>query len=126
MVLAGYSDTRLDFRRSLGPPREKTAGRVSAYRVCDVNLCVVTKHRKWERSKYQTHVVLCLLVALVFAIKISRNTYRVKVFALILHKQSLECNYKRNALDNSIFHVSCQQPSLHADWKIIYGQDSVG
>ena len=38
MVLAGYPDTRLDFRRSLGPPREKTAGRVSAYRVCDVNL----------------------------------------------------------------------------------------
>ena len=130
MVLAGYPDTRLDFRRSLGPPREKTAGRVSTYRVWrkfkTYDLCVVTKHRKWERSKYQTHVVLCLLVALVFAIKISRNTYWFKVLTLILHKQSLECNYKRNGLDNSIFHVSCQQPSLHADWKIIYDQDSVG
>ena len=38
MVLVGYPDTRLDFRRSLGPSREKTAGHVSAYRVCDVNL----------------------------------------------------------------------------------------
>ena len=131
MVLAGYPDTRLDFRRSLGPPREKTAGRVSAYRVCDVNVKLMIyaslpNTAKGERSKYQTHVVLCLLVALVFAIKISRNTYWVKVFTLILHKQSLECNYKRNGLDNSIFHVSCQQPSFHADWKIIYDQDSVG
>ena len=61
-----------------------------------------------------------------FAIKISRNTYWFKVFTLILHKQSLECNYNRNGLDNRIFHVSCQQPSLHVDWKIIYDQDSVG
>ena len=30
-------------------------------------------------------VLLCLLVALVFAIKISRNTYWFKVFTLILH-----------------------------------------
>jgi len=34
--------------------------------------------------KYQTHVVLCLLIALVFAIKISRNTYSLRVFILIL------------------------------------------
>ena len=79
-----------------------------------------------EMGKYQTHVVLCLLVALVFAIKISRSTYWFKVFTLLLHKQSLECNYNRNELDNRIFHVSCQQPSLHVYWKIIYDQDSVG
>ena len=48
--------------------------------VCDVNskfnLCVVTKHRKWEiRVGNVTFFVLCLVVTLVFAIKINRNTY---------------------------------------------------
>jgi len=87
MVLAGYPDTRLDFRRSLGPPREKTAGRVSAYRVCEVNLKLMIYMRRYqtpEMGKYQTHVVLCLSVALVFAIKISRNTYWFKVFTIDL------------------------------------------
>ena len=64
MVLAGYPDTRLDFRRSLDPPREKTAGRVSAYRVCDVNLKLMiyaslpnTGNGKGQKTKHMLYFV---------------------------------------------------------------------
>ena len=81
------------FQTLLVLPKKSWLDARVAYCVCDVNiskfnLCIITKRRKWEMSfwKYQTHVLLCLLVALVFAVKISRNTYWFKVFTLILHK----------------------------------------
>ena len=64
MVLAGYPDTRFDLRRSLGPPREKTAGRVSTYRVCDVNLKLMiyaslpnTGNGKGQKTKHMLYFV---------------------------------------------------------------------
>ena len=59
-----------------GSSPEKTAGRVSVTVNSKFNLCLVTKHRKWEvRVGNVVFFVLCLVVASVFAIKINRNTY---------------------------------------------------
>ena len=78
-VFAFRQECRLDFRCSLGPSREETAERVSGLS------CLWRKFKIWfmrcyktsemgKVIKYQTRVVLCLVVTLVFAIKISRDT----------------------------------------------------
>ena len=49
--------------------------------------------------KYRRNVVLYFIVALVFAIKISRNAY-----GWYLHRSCIT-----DGLDSRLFHVSCQQ-----------------
>ena len=52
--------------------------------------------------KYRANVVLYLVIAFVFAIKISRNTY-----GLYLHRSCIT-----DGLHSRLFNVSCQQPWL--------------
>ena len=60
--------------------------------------------------KYQTRVLLCLFVALVFATEISRE--HSLICGIYVDRISLELKYIRNGLDSRLPHVSCQQPSL--------------